>query len=492
MRIDNRIHSLYSSRDEREISIWRALGYTFNRSWICIVFFNSVLFTFIDPHLRWSVINEVYLSSILCLAISLGLLGILFRQVISLFDLKFGEFLGPCIAGIGIALLYPSLSQGVEPPLLIIAASSLATGFGSALVLLDVGRAYAIVSRKMCVLEILIATVLAALLSLGVFFLPLLVVFGVTVVLPFLSVFCVRRSNGIKRQTKEHRGSQGEKLSRPMLAKFIICASVLGAVTGFMRDIYSFHSDDVFGIAYTLYFSIGALVASAFLILVIMFSKRFSIETLYKPVVLLCTIGFAIIPALGPSTQFPYLIVTMGYTVFEVLIWLILCEVANRFQYTSVQVFGIGRFIVLALGVIAGALVARIITDTDATDIQTLVIISAIAISLITFSRNYILTGHDLEEFEKSGEPSSEKTSRVPLLKRCQIIGEHYGLSKREVDVFHLLASGRNAARVQEELMISAGTVNTHTRHIYQKLDIHTHQELIDLMQSADLDEMTE
>ena len=32
--------------------------------------------------------------------------------------------------------------------------------------------------------------------------------------------------------------------------------------------------------------------------------------------------------------------------------------------------------------------------------------------------------------------------------------------------------------------------MNTHTRHIYQKLGIHTQQELIDLMQEADLDAM--
>ena len=79
---------------------------------------------------------------------------------------------------------------------------------------------------------------------------------------------------------------------------------------------------------------------------------------------------------------------------------------------------------------------------------------------------------------------------KKPLLERCKIIGAYYGLSKREIDVFHLLSLGRSAARIQEELLISTGTVNTHTYHIYTKLDVHSQQQLIDLMQAANLDAM--
>lgn len=481
---------------EWKVSIWRAFGYTLNRSWICVMFFNSVLFTVVDEGHRWSVINEVYLSSILSLALALALGGLMYRPVMKLFDTKLGEFVGPLIAGLGLVVLAPSLIEGTRPDFLILLGSAIGTGCGSALVLLDVGRSYALASGKICALEVLGATVLAALISLVVFFTPLPFAIFIVITMPFLSVLCVKKSFSIQYTLKEHRISQGEHLSGKMLSKFILCAFVLGAVTGFMRDMYSFHSKDVFGFEYTAFFSAGALVAALLMIVIIISSKQFSIETLYKPVVLLCTVGFAIIPALGSNTQLPFLVVTIGYTLFEVLVWVILSEVANRFQYTSIQVFGIGRAIVLVVGVIMGSLFAQSLSNINSMDIQTLVIISAIAVSLITFSRNYILTGRDLESFEGNQAPVSSQVEtptqqkKVPLLRRCQIIGEHYSLSNREIDVFHLLASGRNAARVQEELMISAGTVNTHTRHIYQKLDVHTQQELIDLMQNADLDTM--
>ena len=48
-----------------------------------------------------------------------------------------------------------------------------------------------------------------------------------------------------------------------------------------------------------------------------------------------------------------------------------------------------------------------------------------------------------------------------------------------------LLAKGRTRARIQEELYLSSGTVATHARHIYQKVGVHSKQELLDVIESA-------
>ena len=44
-----------------------------------------------------------------------------------------------------------------------------------------------------------------------------------------------------------------------------------------------------------------------------------------------------------------------------------------------------------------------------------------------------------------------------------------------------LFIKGRSVKRTSEELFLSTGTVNTYLRRIYQKMDIHTRQELLDL-----------
>ena len=47
-------------------------------------------------------------------------------------------------------------------------------------------------------------------------------------------------------------------------------------------------------------------------------------------------------------------------------------------------------------------------------------------------------------------------------------------------------AMGRNLPYVQDQLCLSKSTVSTHRQHIYQKLGIHSQQELINLVQEID------
>ena len=65
---------------------------------------------------------------------------------------------------------------------------------------------------------------------------------------------------------------------------------------------------------------------------------------------------------------------------------------------------------------------------------------------------------------------------------RCQELAVSHGLTERETDVFGLLARGNNTLRIQEELSITKNTLKYHTRHIYEKLGVHSQQELIDLL----------
>ena len=70
--------------------------------------------------------------------------------------------------------------------------------------------------------------------------------------------------------------------------------------------------------------------------------------------------------------------------------------------------------------------------------------------------------------------------------KNCTIIAERYLLSKRETEVLFLLAKGYNSIYIQEKLFISEGTAKTHIRHIYRKLDVHSQQDLMRMVENAD------
>ena len=70
-----------------------------------------------------------------------------------------------------------------------------------------------------------------------------------------------------------------------------------------------------------------------------------------------------------------------------------------------------------------------------------------------------------------------------PVADRCAAIGTAAGLTDREQEIFEYLARRRNVRFIQDELTVSYNTVKTHVSHIYAKLDVHSHQELIDLVE---------
>lgn len=70
------------------------------------------------------------------------------------------------------------------------------------------------------------------------------------------------------------------------------------------------------------------------------------------------------------------------------------------------------------------------------------------------------------------------------LEERCRRLAEDACLTEREREVFLLLVHGRNARYIQETLVVSYNMVKTHVSHVYAKLGVHSHQELIDLVES--------
>lgn len=61
------------------------------------------------------------------------------------------------------------------------------------------------------------------------------------------------------------------------------------------------------------------------------------------------------------------------------------------------------------------------------------------------------------------------------------------GLSRREIEIFGLLAKGNTTATVSSQLHISRTTVNNHVQHILRKLNAHTRLEAIHRAERARL-----
>lgn len=89
--------------------------------------------------------------------------------------------------------------------------------------------------------------------------------------------------------------------------------------------------------------------------------------------------------------------------------------------------------------------------------------------------------GASLADGSPGGAAAGERR-HGPYRMRCDAVAERYGLSPRERDVFDLLVRGRSIDYIAQNLTISFNTAKSHIRHIYVKTDVHSRQELIDLI----------
>ena len=90
---------------------------------------------------------------------------------------------------------------------------------------------------------------------------------------------------------------------------------------------------------------------------------------------------------------------------------------------------------------------------------------------------------------EAGAMPPAEDTpaARGRFRQRCEIVPNTYLLSRRESEVMYYLARGYKSSHIQQQLYISEGTAKTHIRHIYRKLNIHSQQDLIHLIDGVEL-----
>ena len=62
-------------------------------------------------------------------------------------------------------------------------------------------------------------------------------------------------------------------------------------------------------------------------------------------------------------------------------------------------------------------------------------------------------------------------------------IAEDFSLTRREAELLPFIARGRSARVIADALFVSENTIRTHTRRILEKTDLHSKQQVIDLIE---------
>jgi DNA-binding CsgD family transcriptional regulator len=273
------------------------------------------------------------------------------------------------------------------------------------------------------------------------------------------------------------------------------------------------------------------VVATLLLLGVLFFGRNLDHGFTYRPTLLVMVAGCVLLPFIETMQgAIAVGIVSGGYMYFYALSWTLYADATYRLRLTGFKVFAWGR-VFGALGYAAGMLINFVLVTFDQASILRPDVLSLVTMVLLIATSIFVLDERNVTSgwgrsfrlaqagvvanggamdgnaaetdgasgvFGTLGTPLStpdvsagpapaDGVSRESLLERnCALLSSAHRLTKREREVLDYLARGRSLAWIERALQVSYSTVNTHVANIYHKLDVHSRQELLDLVEATD------
>ena len=259
------------------------------------------------------------------------------------------------------------------------------------------------------------------------------------------------------------------------------------------------------------------LVAVALMYVALRRRRRIEVSHLYALVMVLVSAGFLALPVVMQSqTQAGLLaatvLVNVGTMIIDVVVMCAITHAAFEWRTSGGIVGGMARGVtvgVMALGHIAGNCLADSLWSGSVDMIMFVIVITYLLILCCSLYLSHVrgakadealmfggdapaaagrpVEGEDEPEPDAPGEDTpaqgEEAPAEDPYDKRVEAVALAHHLSRRETEVFALIARGRSVPFIAEALVISENTVRSHARRIYDKLGVHSKQELLSMVE---------
>ena len=190
------------------------------------------------------------------------------------------------------------------------------------------------------------------------------------------------------------------------------------------------------------------------------------------------------------TEQLASTLLMMGYMCLQLLIWLALSAAAQRNTAEAIPticwgnaVSYVGITVGVTLWLIPNDFLAPLLGgDKLLQDVLVIVVLAGLVLYTLLTRRSFVFDTAIEGIAPDVAAPQVEVQYVDSLAARCERAVTRYSLTSREADVMMLLAHGNTATRIQAELGISYNTVKYHVKNVYAKMDVHSQQELIDLL----------
>jgi DNA-binding CsgD family transcriptional regulator len=202
---------------------------------------------------------------------------------------------------------------------------------------------------------------------------------------------------------------------------------------------------------------------------------------IWRMILIFTATGLLLLPLLGSMLSgYALILIAIAQTLVVMLFWVMLADVAHHSSYHPFVVFGLG-WTAYALPIPVGIWISGLLAGQGLTSqvITVLVYIAAFAIVFMLNERVFT----SLRIFASLDAPLPAASTYRDIEQRCVGLGSRFALSAREVEIMQLICKGRSKGYIAETLFISENTVRSHSKRIYNKLGVHSKQELLDLLE---------
>lgn len=229
------------------------------------------------------------------------------------------------------------------------------------------------------------------------------------------------------------------------------------------------------------------ILTALVLLIVFLIKKRLNHMMLYRASIIMMIAALLLYLAL--PEQYLLLVSILGafgYKLFDVIFWCILVSLVHQNPQKRWQllcfVFA-ANFLAMGIGmglVGPGSALSSSLMTMFGDSIFVYIAVFALIIVIIL-----VLPDSLLQHIGMNSSKQPKRTGdaeEMGIAEKSKLLASRYQLTKREREVLEFLAQGRTQSVIAQKLVIGEGTVHSHIMHIYQKLGIHSQQELIELV----------
>ncbi|MCB7038412.1 response regulator transcription factor [Eggerthella sinensis] len=174
---------------------------------------------------------------------------------------------------------------------------------------------------------------------------------------------------------------------------------------------------------------------------------------------------------------------------FVILVFTIIAsfDLAKSINVSPVPVFGLfsgAAFLSIAVSTLITYFIYRSRTvDFAAVSVCALAVMYVLSMAYAGIQKAVKKEAEAKRTASAAFDTTGASTLTDDIAERCERLAARFALTERERDVLTLLVKGHSVRGMATQLFVTENTVRTHTKNLYKKLDVHSKQDVLDLLE---------